>query len=114
MCWLGEQTDDDANAERGGQADSDRRDCAQARVPSPANAGPAPAGPGSGLADTVSGDVVGNLKAAEAASIEGLQGAAPVHKVVEAIMSAQRSLQSALALRDKAVTAYQEISRMAI
>jgi flagellar hook-basal body complex protein FliE len=62
----------------------------------------------------VSGDVVGNLKAAEAASIEGLQGAAPVHKVVEAIMSAQRSLQSALALRDKAVTAYQEISRMAI
>jgi flagellar hook-basal body complex protein FliE len=62
----------------------------------------------------VSGDVVGNLKSAEAASIEGLQGAAPVHKVVEAIMSAQRSLQSALALRDKAVAAYQEISRMAI
>jgi len=62
----------------------------------------------------VSGDVVGNLKAAEAASIQGLQGAAPVLKVVEAIMSAQRSLQSALALRDKAVTAYQEISRMAI
>ena len=62
----------------------------------------------------VSGDVVGNLKAAEAASIQGLQGAAPVHKVVEAVMSAQRSLQSALALRDKAVTAYQEISRMAI
>ena len=62
----------------------------------------------------VSGDVVGNLKSAEAASIEGLQGAAPVHKVVEAIMSAQRSLQSVLALRDKAVTAYQEISRMAI
>ena len=62
----------------------------------------------------VSGDVVGNLKAAEAASIQGLQGAAPVHKVVESIMSAQRSLQSALAMRDKAVTAYQEISRMAI
>jgi flagellar hook-basal body complex protein FliE len=62
----------------------------------------------------VSGDAIGTLKSAEAASIEGLQGAAPVHKVVEAIMSAQRSLQSVLALRDKAVTAYQEISRMAI
>lgn len=62
----------------------------------------------------VSGDVIGNLKSAEAVSIQGLQGAAPVHKVVELIMSAQRSLQSALALRDKAVTAYQEISRMAI
>lgn len=62
----------------------------------------------------ISGDAIGNLKSAEAASIGGLQGAAPVHQVVEAIMSAQRSLQSALALRDKAVAAYQEISRMAI
>ncbi len=77
------------------------------------------AAPGAGVSfgqvmSQVSGDAIGALKSAEAASIEGLQGAAPVHKVVEAIMSAQRSLQSALALRDKAVTAYQEISRMAI
>ncbi|MGO8798195.1 MAG: flagellar hook-basal body complex protein FliE [Roseiarcus sp.] len=77
------------------------------------------ADPGAGVSfgqvmSQVSGDAIGALKSAEAASIEGLQGAAPVHKVVEAIMSAQRSLQSALALRDKAVTAYQEISRMAI
>jgi flagellar hook-basal body complex protein FliE len=62
----------------------------------------------------VSGDAIASLKSAETASIEGLQGAAPVHKVVEAIMSAQRSLQSTLAIRDKAVSAYQEISRMAI
>lgn len=62
----------------------------------------------------ISGDAIGNLKSAEAASIGALQGAASVHQVVEAIMSAQRSLQSALALRDKAVAAYQEISRMAI
>jgi flagellar hook-basal body complex protein FliE len=62
----------------------------------------------------ISGDAIGTLKSAEATSIEGLQGAAPVHQVVETIMAAQRSLQSALALRDKAVTAYQEISRMAI
>jgi flagellar hook-basal body complex protein FliE len=62
----------------------------------------------------VSGDAIGNLKSAEAASIEGIKGGAPVHQVVEAIMSAQRSLQSTLAIRDKAVAAYQEISRMAI
>jgi flagellar hook-basal body complex protein FliE len=62
----------------------------------------------------VSGDAIGNLKTAEAASIEGIKGGAPVHQVVEAIMSAQRSLQSTLAIRDKAVAAYQEISRMAI
>ena len=62
----------------------------------------------------VSGDAVGDLKTAEAAAIGGLQGSQPVHKVVEAIMQAQRSLQSTLAIRDKAVSAYQEISRMAI
>jgi flagellar hook-basal body complex protein FliE len=62
----------------------------------------------------VSGDAIGTLKTAEAAAIGGMQGSAPVHKVVEAIMSAQRSLQTTLAIRDKAVSAYQEISRMAI
>jgi flagellar hook-basal body complex protein FliE len=62
----------------------------------------------------VAGDAVGALKTAEATSIEGLEGSAPVHKVVESIMSAQRSLQTVIAMRDKAVAAYQEISRMAI
>jgi flagellar hook-basal body complex protein FliE len=33
---------------------------------------------------------------------------------VEAVMSAEKSLQTALAVRDKVVNAYQEISRMAI
>jgi flagellar hook-basal body complex protein FliE len=66
------------------------------------------------IMNEISGDAIGSLKTAEAASIEGLQGTASVHKVVESIMSAQRSLQSALAIRDKVVTAYQEISRMNI
>ena len=54
------------------------------------------------------------LQAGEAAAIQGLQGTLPAFKVVEAVMSAQRTLQSALAIRDKAVAAYQEISHMAI
>jgi flagellar hook-basal body complex protein FliE len=62
----------------------------------------------------VSGNTIGTMKTAEAASIQGLQGSESVHKVVESIMSAQRALQSTLAIRDKAVSAYQEISRMAI
>jgi flagellar hook-basal body complex protein FliE len=62
----------------------------------------------------ISGDAIGSLKAAESASIGAMQGTTPVHEVVESIMSAQRSLQSVLAMRDKAVSAYQEISRMAI
>jgi flagellar hook-basal body complex protein FliE len=66
------------------------------------------------LMNQITGDAVGTMKTAEAASIQGMQGSMPVHQVVESVMSAQRSLQSVLAMRDKAVSAYQEISRMAI
>jgi flagellar hook-basal body complex protein FliE len=66
------------------------------------------------IMNEIAGDAVGNLKSAEAASIGSMQGTTPVHQVVESIMSAQRSLQSVLAMRDKAVSAYQEISRMAM
>jgi flagellar hook-basal body complex protein FliE len=34
--------------------------------------------------------------------------------VVEHVMSAEQSLQTAIAIRDKVVSAYQEISRMPI
>jgi len=59
-------------------------------------------------------DAIGTMQTGEAMAIQGLQGAAPPFKVVEAVMAAQRSLQSVLAIRDKAVSAYQEISHMAI
>ena len=59
-------------------------------------------------------DAVGTLQAGESAAIQGLQGALPPFKVVETIMTAQRTLQQALAIRDKAVSAYQEITRMTI
>jgi flagellar hook-basal body complex protein FliE len=59
-------------------------------------------------------DAIGSMQSGEAAAIQGLQGTMPPFKVVEAIMGAQRTLQSTLAIRDKAVSAYQEISRMAI
>jgi flagellar hook-basal body complex protein FliE len=59
-------------------------------------------------------DGIGSMQAGESAAIQGLQGAMQPYKVVDAIMGAQRTLSSALAIRDKAVSAYQEISRMAI
>jgi flagellar hook-basal body complex protein FliE len=62
----------------------------------------------------VVGDAIGTLQSGEAAAIQGVQGALPPLKVVESILSAQRTLQQALSIRDKAVTAYQEISRMSI
>jgi len=57
---------------------------------------------------------VDTLKAGEATAIQGVEGAAPPMRVVESVMDAQRSLQSALAIRDKLVSAWQDISRMSI
>jgi flagellar hook-basal body complex protein FliE len=63
---------------------------------------------------SVASETVNTLRGGEAAAISGLRGQMPVQDVVEAVMSAERSLQMALALRDKTVAAYQEISRMQI
>jgi flagellar hook-basal body complex protein FliE len=57
---------------------------------------------------------VDTLKTGESMAIQGMTGAAPPFKVVEAVMGAQRTLQEGLSIRDKVVSAYQEISRMAI
>ena len=55
-----------------------------------------------------------NLKKAEAVSIGGVKGTASLQDVVEHVMSAEQSLQAVIAVRDKVVSAYQEVSRMAI
>ncbi len=77
----------------------------------------APAGQGPDfaavLADVASG-AAEKLHAGEAAAISGITGTASVQEVVQAVMSAEQTLQAAIAIRDKVVAAYQEISRMAI
>lgn len=60
------------------------------------------------------GSAVDTLKAGEATALQGVEGAAPPMRVVESVMDAQRSLQSVLAIRDKLVSAWQDISRMSI
>jgi flagellar hook-basal body complex protein FliE len=60
------------------------------------------------------GKAVDSVKAAEAASISGVEGKVAVQEVVEAVMSAEQSLKTALAIRDKLVSAYQAVSQMAI
>ena len=62
----------------------------------------------------VSSDAVQSLKTAETLSVDGLQGKAGAQSVVQAVMSAQEALQTALAVRDKSVAAFQEITRMSI
>jgi flagellar hook-basal body complex protein FliE len=54
------------------------------------------------------------LKAAEAASVAGVRGQASAQQVVEAVMQAEQTLHTAIAVRDKVVAAYLEISRMQI
>ncbi|MGD9913108.1 MAG: flagellar hook-basal body complex protein FliE [Rhizobiaceae bacterium] len=55
-----------------------------------------------------------NLHNSEQVSIQALRGEADTRQVVDAVMSAEQSLQAAIAIRDKIVTAYLEVSRMAI
>ncbi|MCZ7850616.1 MULTISPECIES: flagellar hook-basal body complex protein FliE [Agrobacterium] len=62
----------------------------------------------------ISLDAMNNLKKAEVASFEGIQGKANTREVVDAMLSAEQSLQTAIALRDKIVSAYLDITKMQI
>ena len=68
----------------------------------------------SAMLSSFSNNTIDKLKNSEAMSISGIQGNATTQSVVEAVMSAQEQLQTALAVRDKAVSAFQDISRMPI
>ncbi|MEQ1715891.1 MAG: flagellar hook-basal body complex protein FliE [Hyphomicrobium sp.] len=78
--------------------------------------------PSTGATGSDFGQVVANmLKQAvstvgqgEAVAMSGLQGKAPVQNVVEAIMQTEQTLHTMVAIRDKVVGAYLEISRMQI
>ncbi|MCW2316248.1 flagellar hook-basal body complex protein FliE [Rhodoblastus acidophilus] len=59
-------------------------------------------------------DAVKTLKGSEATSMAGLEGKVSVQQVTENVMNAERTLQTSLAIRDKAVAAYQQISQMQI
>lgn len=54
------------------------------------------------------------LKAGEVTAKAGIAGKASVQDVAEAVMAAEQALQTSIAIRDKAVAAYLEISRMQI
>ena len=57
---------------------------------------------------------IASVKGAEKAAISGLLGSTSVTDVVHSVMAAERSFHTILAIRDKAVGAYQEISRLQI
>ena len=59
-------------------------------------------------------DAAQTLKGAETTSIQGINGQTSTQAVVDAVMGAERTLQTAIAVRDKVVSAYLELSRMSI
>ncbi len=54
------------------------------------------------------------IKASEAKAVEALSGRASLQDVVEAVTEAELSLQKMTAVRDRVISAYQEIMRMPI
>ncbi len=70
-----------------------------------------------GFADTLASmaaDAVSTIKAGETTATAGMKGQASLQQVVQAVMMAEQTLQTVVAVRDKVVGAYQEISRMQI
>lgn len=57
---------------------------------------------------------VGVLQRGEQTSIAGVTGSASIQEVVEAVTAAELTLQKVTAVRDRVITAYQEIMRMPI
>ena len=55
-----------------------------------------------------------DLRAGEAESVKALTGRADLQQVVEAVTKAELSLQKVTAIRDRVISAYQEIMRMPI
>jgi len=65
------------------------------------------------LKQTVDG-AMGSLQQGEAASLKAATGKADITEVVTAMSNAEVTLQTVTAVRDRVISAYQDISRMPI
>lgn len=59
-------------------------------------------------------DVLDTMKASEKTSAQAVTGEADLTDVVQAVTSAEVTLQTVVALRDRLIAAYQDIMRMPI
>lgn len=78
---------------------------------------PAASGTFGDFAELLSGlgkDAVKTLQTAETSSLAALSGQESTREVVDAVMSAERTLQIAVGVRDKIVSAYLDLNRMSI
>jgi flagellar hook-basal body complex protein FliE len=63
---------------------------------------------------TVADDFMATMRAGEETVAAGLVGRADAHSVVQALAQTELAVQTAVAIRDKVVEAYQEILRMPV
>ena len=83
----------------------------------PATATGLPLGAGPSVGDVLRDQItasINSVKTAETASVAGMTGEMDARAVTDAVLSAERQLQAAVAIRDKIVTAYLDMSRMQI
>jgi len=59
-------------------------------------------------------DAMSSMKAGETATLQAATGKADLSEVVSAVNNAETTLQTVAALRDRVISAYQEILRMPI
>lgn len=94
-------------------------------APAPASGGKTIGGTGAAQASAPAGgfvsalsEVMNNsietLRQGEIAAAQGLKGEIPIQDAVNKVLEAEQSLQVGIALRDKVVAAYLEVSRMTI
>jgi flagellar hook-basal body complex protein FliE len=62
----------------------------------------------------VTNGAINTLKEAENASFAGIKGTMDTREVVDKVMQADQTLQTAIALRDKVVSAFLDITKMQI
>jgi flagellar hook-basal body complex protein FliE len=68
---------------------------------------------GDALADALK-DAAGTMRAGEAAAAQGAAGQKDIVQVVNAVTAAELTLQTVVAIRDKVISAYQDIMKMPI
>ncbi len=85
-----------------------------APAPSAATAAPSADQGFDSILKSLATNTIDTLKAGETTAISAVEGKASVQQAVMATMQAEQSLQAALAIRDKVVSAFLEISRMQI
>jgi flagellar hook-basal body complex protein FliE len=68
----------------------------------------------SNLLQQATDDAIGALKSGEAQSLQAVTGKADLTAVTQAVQNAEVALQAVLAVRDKVISAYQDISQLAI